>query len=81
VGAVPANGQGDLIERGTIGTVVGYTRYQPQIDFGDGCPKVVPCHFLELLDFGDGVPLPEDGVSLFSWDVYAALVRRANGGA
>lgn len=81
VGAVTANGTGVLVEQGTVGTVVGYTRYQPQIDFGDGQPKIVPCHFLELLDWPDGIPMPDDGDSLYTWNLYADLVRRANGGA
>lgn len=77
-GAVPATGNGVTLPAGALGTVVGYTRYQPQIDFGDGSPKIVPVHFLELVDLPDGAPLPNDG-EVFSWDVYIARFR-ANGG-
>lgn len=82
-GAVPANGLGHPLPAGTTGTIVGFTRGLPQVQFGVGCaPAIVPPHYLELLSDFDGALLNvPDGDSIYAWDVYVALLQRARGGA
>jgi len=79
-GAVDSRGDRPL-PAGTCGTVVGYARDLPQVDFGAGRIVFVAPHLLELPDLPEGIVLPDDGDSLFTWDLFAALAKAQSGGA
>ena len=81
IGAVPLNAKGAVYPAGTVGTIVGFVKGLPQVDLGDHQPKIVPPHYLKPLDALEGVLVPFDGDTLYSWDVHAALMRRAREGA
>lgn len=80
-GAVDCANRREPLPRGACGTVVGCALGLPQVDFGDGTIVIVPSHYLDLVDLPDGVTLPDNGDSLFSWDVYAQIIRSQAGGA
>lgn len=80
-GAVDIHSRRRPLDQGTVGTVVGCLRGLPQVDFGDGLIVIVNPHQLELVELPHGMAVPDNGDSLYTWDMMVALMRAQMEGA